>query len=48
MALLEGDQVIGDECQVKSFDGTPDCARPVLGATIRPWLDPSNTNPDGI
>ena len=46
MALLEGDQQIGDECQVKAFDGTPDFCPPPLGGTMRPTTN-RYINPDG-
>lgn len=38
MELLKGEESLGDECRVQSYDGTPDCPRPQLGATVRPWL----------
>lgn len=46
MELLEGEQTIGDECRVKSFDGTPNFQRPQLGATVRPWLTKPPTTCD--
>lgn len=35
MRILEGDQSLGSECRIQSFDGSPVCPRPDLGATIR-------------
>jgi hypothetical protein len=35
MQMLAGEESAGEETQVQTFDGTPDCTPPRLGASIR-------------